>query len=262
MSTKMRSEMIIVCLALILGLSAQSYGTLLSDSPGTVTLLHMDALTGDDVLDDDSANPGRDHDLSVVGRAAGYTYLGDASITTGGLGLHGEAIQFNQSFASADMAWESHDDAYVDMWVKFNEMPTTVGAPDTWVMYVSGTWDIYMSANDELTWKIYNQSASKTGYLRTVPLTSRLGEWMHITASYADLATTLTVDDDISLSGTTDAEMRIRDMHVTFGSNPSKAANRAFVGLMDEVKVSSVPEPTTLVLLGLGVLACRGRGKK
>lgn len=276
----MDSKKVFIGLVVVLFVLGSSFGGVINDQAGTIGLWHMDSITVDrlpsaspdgvldSVADDDSVNQGRDSDLRVVGRGTVYAGWGDASITTGGLGVYGEALKFDRGdIAIADNAWAaSTSKVYLDLMVKFSAMPLDTAAADMWIAYVSNTWDLYLNANNQLVWKIYNQSNASTGTIITTALTSLKDQWLHITASYdvvdGSRVTTLGVNDTL-LTGTTAADMNLRaTTHVILGGNTSKGVARSFVGMMDEVYVSTVPvpEPVTIVLLAAGLILSRKKG--
>jgi hypothetical protein len=208
----------------------------LSDDSNTVALWHMDSSVSDEVLDDDSVNAGRDNNLDIA-----YTYHNDPIISTGGLGLSGEALVFDgDDMAAADGWLSSYDSVKIEFWVYIENLPDSA-SPESgtnYIMAANGCWDMYLASTNKLYWRVYGPSSAIM--VGSLDVTLSEDTWYHITAEYqADKSMSLQLDDNAAQTTTATDTMWQRTVNIQVGGRSYKPIERGFDGRLEDVKIST-----------------------
>lgn len=222
------------------------------DNSQTYALWHMDGIvpsgaTRQAVLDD----------TSVTGRTAANLIMGKntpndpLNYPTVAPGFYGNALSFNSANAQTafcDTAWMGHNSAKIQFLVNQN---TGVSAIQT-AAHANGSWEVRL-ANGTLTAYVWLAAGGTTSLSRSYTQ----GQWTDVELLISATEMTLTVGGSTvskSITGMVNAQGRLQ-----VGSSGSLA--RHFDGLIDELRISAVPEPTGLALIALGSLILRKRRK-
>lgn len=214
--------------------------------------------------------------LDQSGKGRNGWISGNVTYTTG---KEGQAFYFtgNGSVNVADSpVWNIQGDVTIAMWANFE----TFGYSQLWPTLISHDegggetrkWMIYVEHNMFLNWHVNSYPSDpgyRTGGAGLMPITFPVGEWHHIAISkngseittYLDAVpvTTVTFNNDAVQDAS--APLRIGWGENAFGNN------FAMVGGIDEVyfysrslarneieELSGIPEPASLILMGIGVL--------
>ncbi len=225
------------------GFSVTAQGALVSDSPGATALWHMDAAPGGMVADDDSANPGRDNDL---------TLSSGASLTTG---LDGNALVCDGSSTYGISAYTClpTTSVHVELYIKCST--TSPPAEGYHILNADSLWQVVQVGN-----KIYLYGSGNKVKSHGVLTTT---DWWKIEGDV--VASGVTGTATITLTNMTDMSTYTNSAAVDTnwsGATPKNVMVGAidvgtgplyhFAGLIDDVKVDAgaVPEPASLALMG------------
>jgi len=229
-------------------MSSVSNASLVDDSQ-TVALWHFDSQSAGVTPDDDVANPGRNNDLVLNVFGSG------ATITTGNSGVMGEAINLGTSDCRALGAWEGYDSFKIELAFK---QEIDASRPVQQILQLPGALSIWISSNWQLYAQVIDGSWNTVAslYALTIPDGDRPvwanGQWTSMVVEYSNRVLSMTVNSKtITANAATGLEMGHFNGDIYLGDPYSGGAN-AFSGLIDEVKISVVPEPITAMLLSLG----------
>jgi len=255
------------CLTVLL-IAGVAYGvpptTAPVDDALTVALWHFDVTEsvqmGPDVWetrhpDDDSfpGNEGRDRYLIEHSTS-------DAFIDLVSGGKFGNAVDFDDcgnAYKLYGASWPEDKGTFIyEGWIKFEE-----GDTGGYLCHVYDQVYLYTSGTASINFKIIkNGIANPADPLYDpcgiVDVTANLpttNEWQYIEAIY-DGATMqlITEAETVSADGVGEFTPNRRNIYVGCRKNKNP-----YTGLMDEVKLSWIPEPATLALLGIGGLLLR-----
>jgi len=221
----------------------------LSDNSCTVGLWHMDSASSGIVADDDSSNTGRDNNLTLVG----------ASLTTGSGGIYGEAVSYDGSDYST-ASWKGGTSFVLDGWFQPDDFSSSTSKTAFCIYHVA---QITFRSNN-LYFYAYNTGSTATA-LSVLNLSA--DTWYHVIATVDESgAMTLNVfSEDGSLIGSSTGNtsgvggfhVDTRTMYIGAAGVSSGVAASAYTGLIDDLRISTVPEPATLALFGIGCLLLR-----
>jgi hypothetical protein len=233
------------------------------DGPGVLGLWHMEAITpnvtdtptgsftGDAILDDDSANPGRNSD-QLLGTPADFAGgVNQPSLTTGGGGVFGEAMDLDgDDMSYSILGWAGAafglDSVKVDLYFK-----ETHQDPGTQVIATAtSTWEISIGT-DALRWITWLDAGGAD--IMSVTLDAP-GDWRHVEAWHDTAGNKVFMLDGAVIDSGSPGALKQQNKSLTIGNKENQ--DRYFTGLIDEVLVSrvAIPEPTTGVL-AMGFLA-------
>jgi hypothetical protein len=249
---KMKCWMLMFAMAV----SAVCNAVPLADDSSTVGLWHMDSSSSGIVLDDDSSNPARNNNLSISNGAV---------ITTGSQGIYGEALSFDGTNDFATAAWNGGSSFILDGWFKPGNITAFSPARTAFQMYRVAVLNF---RGGGLRFAAYNNAATPASTEIIVAGVAN-NTWCHVIAS-VDVAGAMALfvyNADGSLLGSAVGNTPgIGGLHLDFprtmyigaaGGTVGGTATTPYVGLIEDLKVSNVPEPATLALLGLGSLLLR-----
>ena len=253
----------ILSVAMLLAAGSYAQAAPFVDGPDVLGLWHMEAITpnvtdtptggftGDAILDDDSANPGRNSD-QLLGTPADFAGgIHQPSLTAAGGGVYGEAMDLDgDDMSYSILGWAGAanglDSVLVDL--HFKEVHQT-GAQV--LVTATSTWEVSMGNNtlNFITWLDLG-GADILSYTLDAP-----GDWRHVTAWHDTAGNkTLMLDGAVVASSSPGALLQ-QNKSLTIGNKEGKV--RYFTGLVDEVLVSRanvIPEPATGIL-ALGLVA-------
>ncbi len=250
-----------ILMPVLLGLFTPAYG---SFTYQTIGYWDMDSivLQGDQVFVYDnlqgSSRPSYNLELT-----AGSPDRGTPTLTNGGSGVSGEALNFiSNDYALVRDIWDGYDSVTINTWLNIAQMPTDPGGT-TAMLLRTGAWDLQLanySGHSRIQFAARNSSGSAVGYVRSQILTELKDEWINVIAVFnPDLTMSITVDD-VTVNGAASQMWWLReDDHMWVGNRST--GGLSFVGMMDDLKVSVVPEPATALLLSLGFLGLKRRNK-
>lgn len=225
----------------------------LLDDAATVGLWHMESIYYNELdipftSDDDSQNPGREHDLVLF--RTGLNEIPPTVVT----GYSGNALLFEGGqFANCPAFWSSsYSEIRVDFMIYLHAVPSDLGAAVTYLFY-SSVFEIDNWPGDSgpdsdfMRFKVMHSSGTST--IGTITIGTLKNRWLHVVASYdaarnfAFSITDTTTGIEYTVTKTGSATLRAASSDITFGSTApsvgSKPVNRNFRGMIDEVKISN-----------------------
>jgi|GEM_PF-2685909 len=248
----MNRLLLLITLGISLPLNSLVYG--LSDDVATVGLWHMESIYQNEsdipmTADDDSQNPGRDHDF-VLFRSG----LNETPPTVVAGGYEGNALLFEGGqIMNCPTFWSSsYTELKVDYMIYITSLPSELGADVTY-LFDKGTGYIFESGiwpgggNDYMRFRVYLSSGSIDGDIVVAGLKDR---WLHVVGSYDSsynyifsITDTMTgITTSVTKTGSYSLKT-VSSGDITFGSTSpstgSKPTNRNFRGMIDEMKISS-----------------------
>jgi len=170
-------------------------------------------------------------DLEVTALVAG---LGHPRLTTKEQGSFGRALFFDQAYAAAQGIWDGYDSIEIDVWIKLDQLPSETG--NNMYLMETDAWHLLILADgNRLEWRVNHEDGGNR--IRRIGLGDCKNRWIHVVASLRDGVSSLTVDGQTTSASS--APMRIvRNATLHLGHRPGKPAERAFRGMMDEIKIS------------------------
>ncbi|OHB58383.1 MAG: hypothetical protein A2Y12_01095 [Planctomycetes bacterium GWF2_42_9] len=233
---------------------------LLSSDAQTVALWHMDSVymtTSRTMVNSDGGTNSLvfGSTTSTNTNNAKYPVLADD-------GYDGKALQFDGVDDMAYTAygnWAGYDSVQVELW--FN--PSRLSGTQTLISAGSdgSPWELRLSGSTLYFYAWFYPIAGGSGSVNSVTRTAVLGEWNHVIATINDGTISLTLGASTATktynAATTQLNPSTQTMYVG-----NRATKYYYQGLIDEVKVSYIPEPATLSLLGLGTIGCLLRKKR
>ncbi len=171
----------------------------------------------------------------------GYSYngtdLNSPTLTTGGLGVSGEALIFNESYALIRDIWRGYDSVIIDFWMNISELPSTSGAAISYI-FRTGVWDLVIDSSDRLQWTARNSSGGSVGFVRQ-SLGGMENQWVHVVATFnSDISMSLSVNDVTQTTIASEMWWLRPSDHIQVGYLTGRGVDRAFKGMMDDIKIS------------------------
>jgi hypothetical protein len=234
-------------------ISLGAYTEPLQDDAQTMALWNMDSLKtlsdGKVLIYDQCTNYPRTnrHLRFFNGAANGGTTVSSLSGFNKAASLDG-VDDYAKSFAVMPI----EDSFKFEAWININSSKTT----DTYIAEVPGSWYLTLS-NTGTRLNLY--VADETGAFGTyrIRLAITPNSWKHITASFDDGIVSLSVDGTTQAGtvdiGTSSLYRSGLSDYVWIGRRAA-SSSYYFKGLVDDVRLSTVPEPTTIAMLALGSL--------
>ncbi len=225
------------------------------DTVGTWALWHMDARTNWVsppalpwyVHDDASANPGRTNDMAMA--------INNAIV---GGGVYGNCIYFDgASRALSVNGWANPNAFYFECYIK----PESFEDLDQRIFEITSAISIRFALNSSKThgralFYHYESAAAilaNTGWATAATLSN---QWLHLTASIDPSG-----NKTITMDNTTDGIATGAVVDPAYPADPrafigaSRTTGSPFTGSIDEMKISAIPEPMTIALFGMGLIA-------
>ncbi len=242
---------------IVIFLASVSFGTYtepLQDDAQTTALWNMDTLKtlsdGKVIIYDQCTNyPRVNHHLRFFnGTANGGT-------TVSSLSGFGKAASFDgvDDYAKSFIAMPIEDSFKFEAWVNIDS--TTVNG--SYLIEVPGSWYLTVTGagtpgSTRLNLYIADATGTFNSYCLRLAITP--DNWKHVTASFQNGIASLSVDGT-GQQGT--ANLTNTSLYKSGQSDyvwVGRHANSGYYlkGLLDDVRLSTVPEPTTIALLGLG----------
>ena len=209
-------------------------------TPNTIAMWDMDSRSSTRVFDINN----RTNDLvlysspSTPSFAENLSYDGSDAISFDGI----------DDRSMSNLKWDTSNDTLVfDGWIN----PARIEA-------FSGNEQIFFHINNSVALKlrgsrfymsVFDSSTSSTTIETSTSYTS--GNWYHINAVIlANGDFSITVDDETIEGSTGTGGWNILADNMYLGTSRYNTAN--FEGMMDNVHISTIPEPATILMLGLG----------
>ena len=245
-----KQSIIIGFAATVINLSSFAFGVQVAAEPsGALAFWRMDNIVkrGSEIfVSDDIEGKSRrtfnlELDVQPVSSDSPSVKLGIPELTSGNGGAAGEALVFNQDFAYVRNIWQGYNSVVIDFWMKIPELPKTSGAPVVYLFH-TGAWDLTILSNNQLQWAARRSDGTSVGYLRQ-DLSGLENEWIHVIATFeADLTMRLMVNEtSLSMLAKEMWWLRNND-NIQIGYMTGTPVNRAFAGMLDEVKIAFPPK--------------------
>ncbi len=259
-----KTKQLIGVSVIVLASLSSAFGSYLapySDSTDTVALWHMDSIRSDKYMDDD--------DSVVVGRNANVILTPNPVSTSGGPSLVTPSVYpgGNSAFASA-LHFDGDDGGAIpnsslsvdstklriEGWVKSDAAANGQMVMDRW-----GQINVYANSGgfSVLAW----DQAASTSTINANPGGFVATDWNHVAVEVSGAALDIYVNGGLVNSAT----LAGGGLNTTTSKTTTYLAQRyqggnRFTGAIDEFRISTIPEPVTLSLMGIaavGILVSR-----